>query len=152
MNSSLRPTEEAPGGMGGSQRMPDPGEAQRDRQRRRWMMVGLLLIAGLNVLDLWLIQPEWRDWCTVLLLAVAAVPLGLAVKVFELRFQMSRDERQQVLREVPARKQAEFVVYALLLTVLFGRNVWHVSWGLLGVWLYDFITYYHDRPGRKPPM
>ena len=85
------------------------------------------------------------DWLRILLLIIAAIPAGIAIKVFELRFKMAADERRQVLRELPVRK---WVVYALLVLPVFFLDASLVTWALFGFWGYDFVTYYHDRPER----
>lgn len=143
-----RPTDAAPGGMRGSSRMADPTEAEHDRVRRRAMNVGFLVLAALSTAHvLWLGVRGW-DWLAVVLLIVAAIPLGLVVKIFELRFKMTTDERRRALAELPARRQVAFVAYAVLLTGALALNPPLVLWALWGMWGYDFVTYYHDRPER----
>ena len=137
-----RPNEIAPGGMRGATRMHDPSEAEHDRRRRRVMNLAFVVIVVLNAAQLRYVGADWRR---VLLLIIAAVPAGLAVKVFELRFKMAREERRQVLRELPA---AKFFAYATLAVVVFALDAALVTWALVGVWGYDFVTYYHDRPER----
>ena len=137
-----RPNETAPGGMRGATRMHDPSEAEHDRLRRRVMNIAFVVIVLLNAAQLRYVGADWRR---VLLLIIAAVPAGLAVKVFELRFKMAREERRQVLRELPA---AKFFAYAVLAVVVFALDAPLVTWALVGVWGYDFVTYYHDRPER----
>jgi hypothetical protein len=129
--------------------MVDPSEAEHDRLRRWLMNLALLLIVLLNI-------AEWRtigvhglrEWLTVMLLAVAAVPCAVAVRVFELRFKMAAGERRQALRQLPAKRKWEFVVCGLLCLPAFVLNATHLSCALLGVWVYDFVSYYHDRPER----
>lgn len=143
-----RPTDVAPGGMGGGSRMYDPSEAAHDRVRRRCMNVAFVAIVALNLAQWhWLGLHGW-DWLSVLLLAVAAMPMGMAVKVFELRFKMASEERRRALQQIPARKKVEFGAYGLLAIVALTLNFERVSWALFGIWLYDFATYYHDRPER----
>ncbi len=139
---SERPKEVAPGGMRGATRMHDPSEAEHDRVRRRVMNIAFVAIVLLNAAQLRYVGADWRR---VLLLIVAAGPAGLAVKIFELRFKMAREERRQVLRELPIGK---FVAYAALAMVVFALDAPLVTWALFGVWGYDFVTYYHDRPER----
>jgi hypothetical protein len=74
--------------------------------------------------------------------------LGLAVKIFELRFKMAAEERRLVLRELPTRKKIEFAIYSALAIFVFVSQRFSLTWELWGVWLYDFVTYYHDRPER----
>src|SRR5580700_10552607 len=107
MNPSPRPAEAAPGGMHGATRMHDPSEALHDRTRRRCMNVafGVILVACLAQAH-WIGVRGW-DWLSVPLLMVATVPLGLAVKMFELRFKMATTERQLVLRELPQTRKME---------------------------------------------
>jgi hypothetical protein len=143
-----RPTDAAPGGMGGATRMHDPSESAHDRTRRRAMNVAFVVIVALNFAQWRWIGVHGWDWLSVLLLMVAAMPLGMVVKVFELRFKMATEERQRALRELPLRKKAEFGAYALLAIAALTLNIERVSWALLGIWLYDFVTYYHDRPER----
>src|SRR6059036_3612833 len=69
----------------------------------------------------------------------------MAVKVFELRFKMARAERTRALRELPANK---WVIYAAAATAVFVLDAPLLTWALAGIWLYDFVTYYHDRPER----
>lgn len=145
MTRSTRPEDAAPGGMRGSARMFDPSEAAHDRVRRRAMNAAFVVIALLNAVQLRFVGVAGWDWLRVLLLVIAAVPAGVAVKVFELRFKMAREERRRALRELPA---AKFLVYAALASVVFALDAPLVTWALLGVWLYDFVTYYHDRPER----
>lgn len=128
--------------------MHDPSEAAHDRVRRRCMNAAFVVIVALNFAQWHWIGVHGWDWLSVLLLMVAAMPLGVAVKVFELRFKMAAEERQRALREIPVWKQAEFAGYALLAVAALTLNIERVSWALLGVWLYDFVTYYHDRPER----
>src|SRR5262249_30884358 len=111
MNPTRRPDDSAPAGMGGSTRMLDPSEAIQDRARRRWMNLGFVVLASWSVAQLWRGNIRSWDWLTVVLLLCAAVPAGVAIKVFEWRFKMSRDERRQLLRELPARCRAGFFVY-----------------------------------------
>ncbi len=143
-----RPTESAPGGMRGSGRMHDPTEAAHDRLRRRLMNVAFLLLVAVNVAHAMCIGVRDWDWLTIALLIAAAIPLGLAVKVFELRFKMSAAERQRALAELPARRKIELVAYAALLTGVLLLNSAFVTWALFGAWGYDFVTYYHDHPER----
>lgn len=133
-----RPDNAAPGGMGGTRRMADPTEEWHDRVRRRLMNLAFVIIALANVF-------VRGPWLSVLLLVIAAMPAGVAVKLFELRFKMARDERRQVLRELPARK---WWVYAAVVVPVFLLDARWLSWALAGIWLYDFVTYYHDRPER----
>jgi hypothetical protein len=139
---SERPENVAPGGMGGATRMHDPSEAAHDRVRRRAMNVAFIVIVVLNVLQLRYVGADWRR---VLLLIIAATPAGLAVKVFELRFKMAANERQQVIGELPVGK---FIAYAALAVAVFALCTPLVTWALFGIWGYDFVTYYHDRPER----
>lgn len=149
MNSAPRPGEAAHGGMSGATRMHDPSEAAHDRVRRRAMNIALIVIVLLNIAH-WQLVARVRgwDWLSVALLVIAAMPLGLGVKVFELRFKMAREERRRALREVPARRQVEFAVYACLMIAVVVLDTAFWPWALLGVWLCDFVTYYHDRPER----
>jgi len=148
MNASPRPPDAAPGGMRGMTRMHDPTEAQHDRIRRRFMNAAFVAILLLNIGQLHWVGVHGWDWLRVLLLVVAAVPLGLGVKVFELRFKMATEERRLVLRELPLRRKLEFVAYGLLAIVVFGLDSVLFTWALWGIWFYDFVTYYHDRPER----
>jgi hypothetical protein len=148
MNQPPRPADAAPGGMGGSTRMHDPSEAAHDRLRRRCMNAAFVAIAIL-------IGIVWRtagihgwDWLGVGLIVIGAVPAGLGVKVFELRFKMAREERVRILRELPRHKRAGFWLAAALLLGVLALHPVRVTWALLGIWLYDFVTYYHDRPER----
>jgi hypothetical protein len=148
MNPTSRPADAAPGGMSGATRMHDPSEAAHDRVRRRCMNVAFVLIVALNVVQWRLVGVHGCDWIMAVLLAVAAAPLGMAVKVFELRFKMAADERRRMLREVPAHKQAEWLAYTLLAVVALAWQGTLATWALWGLWAYDFFTYYHDRPER----
>jgi hypothetical protein len=148
MTLSNRPNDAAPGGMRGATRMHDPSEATYDRTRRRLMNMAFVVILLAT-----LAQLHWGDphGCTrlgALLLIAAGVPLGLTVKIFELRFKMAVTERRAVLRELPARRKIELMVYGVLACVAFSQQPYAIVWPLWGVWLYDFITYYHDRPER----
>jgi hypothetical protein len=134
--------------MRGASRMSDPSEADHDQMRRRLMNIAFVVIVLLNFAQLRYVGVAGWDWLNVLLLIVAGVPLGLAVKVFELRFKMAGEERRRVLRELPVRKKIEFAAYSALVTVVFALQPLFFTWMFLGVWLYDFITYYHDRPER----
>jgi hypothetical protein len=148
MNPSTRPSDAAPGGMRGATRMHDPSEAAHDRARRRWMNVAFvaLLLASAGQWR-WVGVHGW-DWLGVLVSMIAAIPLGLGVKVFELRFKMSPAERRLVLNEIPARRNVEFVIYSVLATIAFALLPQMLPGSLWGIWLYDFVTYYHDRPER----
>jgi len=134
--------------MHGATRMHDPSEAEHDRMRRRWMNVAFVVIALLSFAQLRWIGVHGWDSLGVVLLIVAAMPLGLNVKVFELRFKMAPAERQLVLQELPTRRKIDFVIYGALVVVVFALQSPLVTWGLWGIWLYDFVTYYHDRPER----
>jgi hypothetical protein len=148
MNPSPRPSDAAPGGMRGATRMHDPSEAAHDRTRRRWMNVAFVGILTATVGQFhWLVLRGW-DWLGAALLIVAAIPLGLAVKIFELRFKMAAAERRLVLRELPRSRKIGLVIYGVLATFVFARQPSPPTWGLWGMWLYDFVTYYHDRPER----
>ena len=143
-----RPSDAAPGGMHGATRMYDPSEAEHDRLRRRLMNVAFVLILLLNLAQLHWIGVNGWDWLSVLLLIVASAPLGLTIKIFELRFKMATTERRRVLQELPGRTKAEFVAYAVVVVLVFALESLRLTWALWGIWLYDFITYYHDRPER----
>jgi hypothetical protein len=148
MTFSNRPSDAAPGGMRGATRMRDPSEAAHDQTRRR-----LMNVAFVAILLATLAQLHWGDphGCTrlgALLLIAAGVPLGLTVKIFELRFKMAVAERRAVLRELPARRKIELMLYGLLASIAFAQQPYAIIWPLWGVWLYDFTTYYHDRPAR----
>ena len=143
-----RPNDTAPGGMRGASRMFDPSEAEHDRMRRRLMNVAFATILLLNLAHLHWIGIHGLDWLSALLLVAASVPLGLAVKVFELRFKMTGAERRLVLRELPRNRKIEFVIYSVLAIVIFALQSHLLTWALWGIWLYDFLTYYHDRPER----
>jgi hypothetical protein len=143
-----RPSDAAPGGMHGATRMVDPSEAEHDRLRRRLINVAFVVILLLNLAQFrWIGVHRW-DWLGVFLLILAAAPLGLGVKVFELRFKMATKEYRRVLRELPGRTKIEFIAYAILAVIVFGLETRWLTWALWGVWLYDFVTYYHDRPER----
>ena len=148
MNPSPRPPDAAPGGMRGATRMHDPSEAAHDRTRRRWMNVAFVVILSASAAQLrWVGLHGW-DWLGTVLSIVAAVPLGLVVKVFELRFKMAAAERRAVLRELPMSTKFGLTVYSILAIIVFIWQPYSCPWALWGIWLYDFITYYHDRPER----
>ena len=134
--------------MHGATRMHDPSEAEHDRTRRRWMNVAFVVILLLSLAQLRWIGVHGWNWLGVALLVVAAMPLGLAVKVFELRFKMAAAERRLVLHELPTSRKIDFAIYGVLLLATFTLQPRLMTWGLWGVWLYDFVTYYHDRPER----
>ena len=149
MTSPNRPNEVAPGGMRGATRMHDPSEATHDRVRRHTMNIAFIVIVFLNFLQWhWVTPVRGWDWLSVALFIIAAAPLGLAVKVFELRFKMARNERRRALRELPSRKQAGFALYSVLFVVALVLRVERWTWALVGIWACDFVTYYHDRPER----
>src|SRR5260221_8581872 len=112
MNPSPRPSDAAPGGMHGATRMHDPSEAEHDRTRRRWMNVAFVIITLLSLAQLHWIGAHGWDWLSVALLIIATMPLGLNVKVFELRFKMAAAERRLVLRELPTSRKIDFAVYS----------------------------------------
>jgi len=148
MNPIQRPPDAAPSGMGGATRMHDPSEALHDRRRRRCMNVAFVLIALLTAAQIHWGGMHGLEWLRALLLIATAAPLGVGIKVFELRFKMANAERERMLLELPVRKRAEFLIYALLSIAVFSLNISRLSWTLVGVWGYDFVTYYHDRPER----
>jgi hypothetical protein len=148
MTISNRPDDAAPGGMRGTTRMYDPSEAQQDRRRRRLMNAAFVLMLVATLAQLHWGKPHPYTWPGAVLLIVAGVPLGLTVKIFELRFKMATAERRAVLRELPAHRKMKLLVYGLLACVVFVQQSRSILWLLWGVWLYDFITYYHDRPER----
>jgi len=86
MNPTPRPQDTAPGGMRGATRMHDPSEAAHDRVRRRAMNIAFVVIVLLNVGQLKLVGVHGWGWLSVLLIVIAAAPLGVAIRVFELRF------------------------------------------------------------------
>lgn len=148
MKPTPRPPDAAPGGMGGIQRMPDPTEREHDRIRRRIMNIafGILLIAGI----LSSMHRELRIWDGVsgLLVFVAGIPLGLGIKIIELRFKMAGDEWYRVLRDIPFGRRTELLATGglVLATLIWLPGAWVAM--LTGAWAYDFVTYYHDRPQR----
>jgi hypothetical protein len=148
MNPSTRPSDAAPGGMHGATRMHDPSEAEHDRTRRRSMNMAFVIILLLNLAQLHWIGVHGWNWLGVVLLIAATMPLGLGIKVFELRFKMAASERRLVLRELPTRRKIDFAIYSALVLIVFAMHPRLLTWGLWGVWLYDFVTYYHDRPER----
>jgi hypothetical protein len=148
MNPASRPPDAAPGGMRGSTRMSDPTEAGHDRVRRWLMNAAFVVILAMSIAHWRWIGLGGADWLHALLLAGAAVPLGLAVKTFELRFKMAGQERRRMLAELPARRKIEFAAYTVLALAAFALQPHRLVWALWGVWLYDFLTYYHDRPER----
>jgi len=147
-----RPRDVAPGGMSGSGRMHDPSEAEHDRRRRLLMNLAFGGIAVVTALQWYWLGVRGGEWLLVAMLIVAAVPAGLAAKVFELRFKMACEERRRMLREIPTGKQVEFLVYAGLVCVVFALAGALTPWALWGFWFYDFVTYYHNRPERMRHM
>lgn len=148
MTTSNRPNDVAPGGMRGATRMHDPSEAEHDRIRRRLMNAAFVVILAATLAQFrWVSLRGW-DWLSAVLLIVAGVPLGLGVKIFELRFKMAAAERRLVLRELPMRRKIEFAIYGAFAFLLFMSRPFAFTWELWGVWLYDFVSYYHDRPER----
>jgi hypothetical protein len=145
---SNRPNDAAPGGMRGATRMYDPSEAVHDRTRRRLMNVIFVVILVATLVQLHWGDPHGITWLGALVLIAAGVPLGLTAKVFELRFKMAAAERRAVLRELPVRRKIELIVYGVLACVVFAQQPYAIIWPLWGLWLYDFVTYYHDRPER----
>ena len=125
--------------MEGSKRMADPSEAEHDRVRRLAMNIALIIVVLLNAI-------LRGNWLRALLLMIAAMPAGVALKIFELRFKMARTEYRQVLRELPARTQ--WTAYAAVVLPVFVLDAPVLAWALAGIWIYDFGTYYHDRPER----
>ena len=117
--------------MEGSKRMFDPSEAEHDR-RRRWIMnAAFVVVVVLN----FFVRGSW-------VALIAAMPAAMAVRAFELRFKMARSEWRQVFGELP---KGKWIVYAVLFLPVLALNP---GWSLAGIWLYDFVTYYHDRPER----
>ena len=143
-----RPSDTAPGGMRGATRMYDPSEAEHDRLRRRLMNAAFVVILAATLAQFHWVSLHGWDWLNAVLLIVAGAPLGLGVKVFELRFKMAAAERRRVLRELPMRRKIEFTIYGALAILLLMSRPFAFTWELWGVWLYDFVTYYHDRPER----
>lgn len=148
MTFANRPNDVAPGGMRGATRMHDPSEAAHDRTRRRLMNAAFVVILLATLAQLHWGDPRGCTWLGALFLVSAGVPLGLTVKVFELRFKMAAAERRAVLRELPARRKIALMAYAVLASIAFAQQPYSIVWPLWGVWLYDFVTYYHDRPER----
>ena len=104
MNPSPRPSDAAPGGMRGATRMHDPSEAAQDRTRRRLMNLAFVAMLLATLAQLHWGDSHRRTWLGALWLMAAGIPLGLTVKIFELRFKMAAAERRTVLRELPARR------------------------------------------------
>jgi hypothetical protein len=148
MNPAPRPSDAAPGGMRGATRMYDPSEAAHDRTRRQLMNMAFGAILFVTLAQLYWGDARGRTWLGAILLIVSGAPLGLTVKIFELRFKMAAVERRAVLRELPASRKVELVLYGLLASIVLTLQPYLIVWPLWGVWLYDFITYYHDRPER----
>jgi hypothetical protein len=148
MTSSNRPNDAAPGGMHGATRMHDPSEALHDRTRRRLMNGAFVAIFLASLAQAHWIGVSGWDWLSVPLLMVATIPLGLIVKMFELRFKMAAGEWRLVLRELPQSRKMELAVYGALAVAAFALQPKLLIWALWGVWLYDFVSYYHDRPER----
>jgi hypothetical protein len=148
MNPSPRPSDAAPGGMRGATRMHDPSEAAHDRTRRRWMNVAFVVILLATVGQWHWVGMHEPDWLGAVLSAVAAAPLGLTVKIFELRFKMAAAERRAVLRELPKGIKTGLMIYSIFAVIVFAWEPSPWPWALWGIWLYDFVTYYHDRPER----
>ncbi|HTS17190.1 MAG TPA: hypothetical protein VMP11_06420 [Verrucomicrobiae bacterium] len=148
MTSSNRPGNAAPGGMGGATRMYDPSEAAHDRTRRRLMNLAFVIMVLATFVEIRWVGAHGCTFLEAVLLLVAGVPLGLGVKTFELRFKMATAERQAVLRELPIRRKLELVAYGLLACIVIAQQSYAIVWPLWGVWIYDFVTYYHDRPER----
>jgi hypothetical protein len=143
-----RPNDAAPGGMRGATRMYDPSEGAHDRTRRRLMNVAFVVILLATLAQLHWGAARGGSLLGAILLIVAGVPLGLTVKIFELRFKMAGAERRAVLRELPGRRKIELLVYGVLACTVLAQQPYSIIWPLWGLWLYDFITYYHDRPER----
>lgn len=148
MNQHPRPSDPAPGGMGGATRMYDPSEAAHDRTRRRCMNVVFVVIMLATFAQCYWIRVHGWGWLNAVLLIVAAMPLGLSVKVFELRFKMAATERQAVLHELPKNTKIGFAIYGMFAILVMVTQPISLVWALWGIWLYDFVTYYHDRPER----
>jgi hypothetical protein len=134
--------------MHGATRMHDPSEALHDRTRRRWMNAAFVVILVASLAQAHWIGVRGWDWLSVPLLMIATVPLGLTIKMFELRFKMATSERQLVLRELPQTRKMELAVYCAFAGAVFVLQPKLLIWALWGVWLYDFVSYYHDRPER----
>jgi hypothetical protein len=134
--------------MRGATRMHDPSEAAHDRTRRRLMNVALVAILLATLGQLHWANPHQRTFLGALLLIVAGIPLGLAIKIFELRFKMAAAECRTVLRELPTRRKTDLILYGVLASVAFALQPDNILWPIWGAWLYDFVTYYHDRPER----
>ena len=148
MSPFHRPSDAAPGGMRGVTRMHDPSEAAHDRVRRRCMNAAFAVILAVTITQVTWIGVHTRDWLGAILACIAAAPLGLAVKVFELRFKMAAAERRLVLRELPNRQKIQFAIHGVLVILVFLLQPFSLPWLLWGIWLYDFVTYYHGRPER----
>jgi len=79
------------------------------------------------------LDPRTRmGWPNVVLLIVAAMPLGLAVKIFELRFKMAAMERQAVLRELPKDTKIGFAAYSALAILVIGDAAVLAGVGVVG--------------------
>lgn len=112
------------------------------------MNAALVLLVGFSIV-------HWRwggltatDAPMVLALVVAGWPLGLGVKVFELRFKVSTEQRRQFLREIPLRRQLVWTGYVVLLLAVLTLERRLAGWALWGAWLQDFWSYYRYRPER----
>ena len=128
--------------------MLDPTEAEHDQVRRRWMNIAFVVLVTLAIAPWIWLGVHGRQWVGAGLLVLAGLPLGLAVKVFELRFKMAAAERARVLRELPRRRQLTWLAYGVLLVAALLLHPTLLPWSLLGAWGQDFYTYYHDRPER----
>lgn len=126
--------------MGGTRRQPDPSELEQDRARRwRMNLAFVVLAAGCAMSGAGVGQ---------LLGLVAGLPLGVAIKLAEMRGKVAPEEFKLFVKELSGYRIAEFVAWLGVAGAAIFKQPLAFAWLLAGAWLYDFVTYYRHRPER----
>ena len=126
--------------MGGMQRQPDPSELEQDRARRWWMNIAFVALAGGCAMS----GAGVGQWLGL----VAGLPLGVAIKLAEMRVKVAPEEFKLFVKELSGYRIADFVIWLGVAGAGIFKQPLALAWMLAGAWLYDFITYYRHRPER----
>jgi hypothetical protein len=126
--------------MGGTQRQPDPSELEQDCARRWWMNLAFIVLAAGCVMS--------GAGVGQFLGIVAGLPLGVAIKLAEMRPKVASEEFKLFVRELSGYRIAEFVGWLGVAGAAIFKQPLAFAWLLAGAWLYDAVTYYRHRPER----
>ena len=126
--------------MGGIHRQEDPSEFTQDRVRRRWLNIAFIVLAAACAMS--------GAGVAQLLGLIAGLPLGVMIKLAEMRAKVAPAEFKLFFKELPSYRIAEFVAWLGLVGAAIFKQPHALAWLFAGAWLYDFATYYRHRPER----